>query len=210
LSLEKCGGAEMAQMSKILKDVRQTYSTFSGADIVLMMGGTEIGGATAYVVNVSRDKVPQYVFGDPDPKAFTRGARHVSGQLTGLMLHEDSFIDALKACLQSPDSYIYKVGTEFIKHRMAIGGITGNVTEMKIDDGFLTALLKFKPLYLDELPPIDLLVVGVNEFGAAAKSEVIGAEFTSHSEAFNSQTTAGIEQASFIARAYVPWQPIKQ
>lgn len=200
----------MPQMSKILTDIRKQYSTFSGADIIVMMGGVEIGGATSYVVNVAREKVPQYVFGDPDPKAFTRGPRHVSGQLTGLMLHEDSFIDAMKACLQSPDSYIYKVGMEFIRQRMDIGGITGNVTKMEIDDGFITELLKFKPLYLNELPPVDLLVVGVNEFGAAGKTEVIGAEFTSHTEAFNSETSAGIEQANFVARAYVPWQPIKE
>ncbi len=200
----------MPQMSKILTDIRQQYSTFSGADILIMMGGVEVGAATSYVVDVSREKEPQYVFGDPEPKAFTRGPRHVSGQLTGLMLHEDSFIDAMKECLKSPDSYIYKVGMEFISHRMAIGGITGNVTEMKLDDGFITELLTFKPLYLDELPPVDLLIIGVNEFGAAGKTEVIGAEFTSHTEAFNSETTAGIEQATFVARAYVPWQPIQE
>ncbi len=200
----------MAKTSKILKDIRQTYSTFAGSDIIVMMGGVELGSATSYVANVSREKVPQYVFGDPDPKAFTRGPRHVSGQLTGLMLHADSFIDAMKECLKSPDSYIYKVGAEFISQRMAIGGITGNVTKMQIDDGFITELLKFKPLYLNELPPVDLLVVGVNEFGAAGKTEIIGAEFTSHTEAFNSETSAGIEQVNFVARAQVPWQPIKE
>lgn len=200
----------MAQMSKILQDIRQTYSTFSGSDIVIMMGGIEIGNATSYVVNVTREKVPQYVFGDPDPKAFTRGPRHVAGQMTGLMLHGDSFVDALKECIKSSDSYIYKVGMGFIQHRMDIGGITGNVTKMELDDGFITGLLKFKPLYLNELPPVDLLVVGVNEFGAAGKTEVIGAEFTSQTEAFNSETSAGIEQVDFVARAYVPWKPIKE
>jgi len=197
-------------MSKVLKQVREKYSTFSGADVIVLMGGVEIGNATSYVVRESREKVPQYVFGDPDPKAFTRGPRHISGQMTGLMMHMDNFVAAMNELIKNPDADIYKIGDEFIEERMAIGGITGNVKRKTIDKGFIADLLQFKPLYLNELPPVDLLVVGVNEFGAAGKTEVIGAEFITNTEAFNSETSSGIEQVDFVARAYVPWQPISK
>lgn len=216
--------------------IRQQYSTFSGTDVVLMLGDVEVGTATAYVVNVRRSKVPQFTFGDPDPKAITRGKRQIDGQITGIMMHQDNFIAAMNQIVSAytdKSSWIYHAGQAFIQQRLSLyasmmnadqssnqaggsnPGATGgnyfisNITDPNNVNQVLTQLIEFAPINLDELLPIDAVLVGVNENGQAGISTILAMEFTDHANAFSSDTTAAIEQASFVARDYIAWQPLQ-
>jgi hypothetical protein len=60
-------------------------------------------------------------------------------------------------------------------------------------------------MYLDELLPLDIVCVAVNEFGSIAKMSILGAEFTSSIWAMTVQDTSSIERCAFVARDYTPW-----
>jgi hypothetical protein len=58
-----------------------TYTTFSGADIVATFGGIEIGALSGITFSVTREKAPIYTMGSPNPRSFSRGKRGIAGSL---------------------------------------------------------------------------------------------------------------------------------
>lgn len=60
-------------MEKYTSEYRETYTSFSGADIVAVFGDKVIGSLQAISYSVTREKVPIYSFGDPNPRSFSRG-----------------------------------------------------------------------------------------------------------------------------------------
>lgn len=51
----------------------KTFTSFGGADIMATFNGRVIGELQAITYSVTREKVPVYVLGDPNPKSFSRG-----------------------------------------------------------------------------------------------------------------------------------------
>ena len=50
----------------------ENFSSFGGADIVVVMGGRWIIETQAVSVDVRREKVPLYIMGDPNFRALSR------------------------------------------------------------------------------------------------------------------------------------------
>lgn len=51
----------------------ESYTTFSGCDIICTFGGKVIGELQSIAYSVTREKMPVYVMGDANPKSFSRG-----------------------------------------------------------------------------------------------------------------------------------------
>lgn len=51
----------------------KTYSSFSGADLVVNFGPVVIGELQQISWAVQREKAPVYTLGNPDPRSFSRG-----------------------------------------------------------------------------------------------------------------------------------------
>ncbi len=206
----------MAQMSKILSDVRSKYSTFSGSDIIILVGGVEVGNAMGITISQSRVKAPVVVMGDPDPKAFGRGRRITSGTLSGVSMHMSTVYQILSGLATSPDDWVVKrTGDSSAEGAQAQAGFAYNPNSYKPKAGFDYSVpdsgieyKSYSPVLLDEIPPVDIIAVGANEFGALGKIEIIGAEFLESNWATTVDDVAAAEQITFLARSYVPWQPI--
>lgn len=52
---------------------QKTFTSFSGADIVATFNGKVIGELNSISYSVTREKVPNYTMGSPNPRSFSRG-----------------------------------------------------------------------------------------------------------------------------------------
>ena len=60
-------------------DLAQTYSSYSGVDISVILNGNKIGSMQAISYAIQREKAPIYVMGRVDPRSFSRGKRGIAG-----------------------------------------------------------------------------------------------------------------------------------
>ena len=67
----------------------QTYSSFSGVDIKVIINGKQCGNIQQVSYMIQREKTPNYVMGSVDPIGFGRGKRGINGVIRGLLLDAD-------------------------------------------------------------------------------------------------------------------------
>src|SRR5210317_2257562 len=67
-------------------DYSKTYSSYSGVDIKVVIGGQPMGSMQAISYAIQREKAPIYVMGSVDPISFSRGKRGIAGTMISLML----------------------------------------------------------------------------------------------------------------------------
>jgi hypothetical protein len=60
--------------------------------------------------------------------------------------------------------------------------------------------------YFDQLPPMDFVVVGANEYGTAATMRIYGAEFLNEGSGYSVDDMVIENQMTYIARTILPWQ----
>lgn len=51
----------------------ETYTSFSGVDIIPTLDGVPIGNLMGISFSVTREKAPRYILGSVDPIGFARG-----------------------------------------------------------------------------------------------------------------------------------------
>jgi hypothetical protein len=64
-----------------LSQSEMTYSSFSGADIIAYMGPNKVASLQGITVSITRETMPIFVFGNPNPVAFVQGKRAIAGNL---------------------------------------------------------------------------------------------------------------------------------
>ena len=70
----------------------QTYSSFSGCDIVASFNGSIIGELQAISYSINREKVPVYTMGSAEPRSFSRGKRAIAGNLVFISFNRDALL----------------------------------------------------------------------------------------------------------------------
>jgi len=65
-----------------------------------------------------------------------------------------------------------------------------------------------KPIHLDEILPVDLVVIGGNEWGKLSIMKLLQLEFTDVSWGLTIDDVAAAERISFVARSLQPWKEI--
>ena len=83
----------MATMSAA--EYTKTYSTFGGCDIVPTFNGKVIGEIQAITYSLTREKVPVYTMGSPEPRSFSRGKRGIAGNLVFISFNRDALLAEL-------------------------------------------------------------------------------------------------------------------
>lgn len=78
-------------------DYQQTFTSFSGADIIATFNERVIGELQAITFSITREKAPVYTMGSADPRSFSRGKRGIAGSLVFTVFDRDSLIDEMKA-----------------------------------------------------------------------------------------------------------------
>ena len=204
-------------------------STISGSDVYLVVGGEILGTAMSMTVNVSRMKKPVFAFGTVDPLAFGRGVRLITGQFDAVNLKE-SVVNKLLGSTQTgiqESMYFYKINpASTVNNQTDQNGITESVTENSLYS-FPMGLNKYegseiyqvgtenyyrytlKPIHLDEILPVDLVVVGGNEWGKLSIMKLLQLEFTDVSWGLTIDDVAAAERISFVARSLQPWKELE-
>ena len=204
-------------------------STISGSDVYLIVGGEILGTAISMTINVSRMKKPVFAFGTVDPLAFGRGVRLITGQFDAVNLKE-SVVNKLLGSGQSgiqESMHFYKIDpASTVNNQTDQTGITDSVTENSLYS-FPMGLNKYegseiyqvgtenyyrytlKPIHLDEILPVDLVVVGGNEWGKLSIMKLLQLEFTDVSWGLTIDDVAAAERVSFVARSLQPWKELE-
>ena len=186
----------MAQQSKYQK----TYTTFSGADIVATFNGRVVGELQAITYSVTREKAPVYTMGSPDPRSFSRGKRGIAGSLVFTVFDRDVF-----HTLKSEEATVAPT------YSTAMANITNPDSPIQDWDGAMQELydadnLKamFKQdavaMYADQIPPFDITITFMNEYGQSAKMVIFGVEILNEGSGMSIDDITTEKACTFVAR----------
>lgn len=187
-------------MSENLSRFTETYTTFSGADIVCSFGGTTIGSLSGITWSVTREKAPVYTMGSANPRSFSRGKRGIAGSLIFTMFDRPSLYKMLAEHRHGDSSAMYYTrssnvlpGTGDTKHR-------GILPADEQSSGVVSAF----PYYADQIPPFDVTITFANEYGQAAKRSIYGCEMLNEGSGASMDDIVIEETMTFVARELGP------
>lgn len=191
-------------------DLSRQYTSFSGVDIKVIINGEPIGSIQALSYAVQREKGPVYVMGRVDPLSFSRGKRGIAGTMITLMLDRHPIFkapfDKLQAVLDNDEIFPINNNIQTASNTADLEELgTVDFSSGDISDNFTVRAPLF---YFDQLPPMDFVVVGANEYGNAATMRIYGAEFLNEGSGFSVDDMVIENQMTYIARTILPWQPL--
>lgn len=197
----------MANLNLLTSQFTKTYDTFSGSDIILVMHDMVIGNANGISFSITREKAPLYALGSVDPISISRGKRGIAGSL--IMYNTD------RAAL-----YDYMSRARYASHRTdlpASGGrnrpyrpdAQGNPTTSTTFAGSAqpTNMFLAEPNYADQIPPFDITLTAMNEYGKAASMAVYGVEILNEGEGHSVDDITSETQMTWICRGLTQWVP---
>jgi len=193
-------------------DLARTYTSFSGVDIKVIIGGTPIGQMQAVSYAVQREKAPIYVMGKVDPLSFSRGKRGIAGTMISLMLDKHLLFQEPFASKQyladaeeiwSDPSSLQSL--EVNNSKVGLNDLTS--PEGSISTDALSADWSLeKTAYVDQLPPFDTTIIAVNEYGKAAQMRIYGCEILNEGSGFSIDDIVIENQMTYVCRTLLPWQ----
>lgn len=189
----------------------KVYTSFSGADILVSVGNQVMGELQGISYSVTREKAPLYTLGSPDPRAFSRGKRGISGSLIFLVFNRsplpfgiDGDTDARKFIADPNEKSLYGP-----REDGSIGsGSAAESLQLASQNQNLSNYTDFRPAkawYADQLPPFDALVRAVNEYGHAAQMEILGIEILNTGSGMSVDDITIDESHTYVARRVKKW-----
>lgn len=180
----------------------ETYTTFSGADIVCSFGGVTVGTLSGITWSVTREKAPIYTMGSANPRSFSRGKRGIAGSLIFTTFDRPSLYTMLMKHRESGGARYYTRSSNVlpgfdnagaINHR---GIVPADEQRLNVVDAF--------PYYADQIPPFDVTVTFANEYGQAARRSIYGVEILNEGSGASMDDVVIEETMTFIARELGP------
>lgn len=202
-------------MAASVARLSRTYNSFSGVDIQAVFAGKRIGELQGVSYTVTREKAPLYTMGSPDPRAFSRGKRGIAGSLIFLVFDRSNLIEALeeKAVFWSDtmDGSFLKEGRsintggpgDWKTLSLESGPGTGEVAEYR--DGVVR---QARAWYHDQIPPFDVVLTALNEYGHAARMVIRGVEILNAGSGISIDDITTDENMTFVATDIIPWQSL--
>jgi len=195
-------------------DLARTYTSFSGVDIRVVIGGTPIGQMQAVSYAVQREKAPIYVMGKVDPLSFSRGKRGIAGTMISLMLDRHILFDAPfadKQYLADKDEIFADVQELDALNLQGSTNVAdlqgGNENQQLSDTSALSSDWELtNTAYVDQLPPFDTTIIAVNEYGKAAQMRIYGCEILNEGSGFSIDDIVIENQMTYVCRTLLPWQ----
>jgi len=191
----------------------QTYTTFSGCDIVCSFGAVVIGSLQAITYSISREKAPNYTFGSAEVRSFSRGKRGIAGSMVFSVFDQDALLQALK----KQSGTINKIGN--------VNGDISTDSPLSIDewDDLMTGKIasstnavertnaivdEVEPHYADEIPPFDVTISFANEYGQKSVIVIYGLEIINEGTGFSTDTVTSERACTFVARRVDPMKTV--
>tara|TARA_Y100000034_G_scaffold121544_1_gene165888 strand:- start:137 stop:787 length:651 start_codon:yes stop_codon:yes gene_type:complete len=190
-------------------ELSRTYTSFSGVDIRAIVDGVPIGQLQAISYAVQREKAPIYVMGKVDPLSFSRGKRGIAGTLISLMLDEHLLYSEPwkdKVFIADNDEVYPSVSSKI--------NVSSTATDLENDSvdftgsDLTTNWAVETPWYVDQVPPFDISIVAVNEYGKSATMRVYGVEILNEGSGFSIDDIVIENQMTYVCRAILPWQKL--
>jgi hypothetical protein len=186
-----------------------TYTTFSGADIVASFGGIEIGALSGITFSVTREKAPIYTMGSPNPRSFSRGKRGIAGSLIFTVFDRPALYTMLDKHYGDAQSsmHFYTRAHNTIPGdgaKPAGRGIPGIGEGI----GWSKDVVKKVPYYADQIPPFDITITFVNEYGNAAARSIYGVELLNEGSGASMDDIVIEETMTYVARELGPMYAI--
>lgn len=173
----------------------KTYTSYSGADIKATFGNLVIGELQSITYSVTREKAPIFTLGDPNPRSFSRGKRGIAGSLVFTVFDRDA-LTAVK-----DGSKVYRSGFN------SSGKFTGeglNSVHQDVDTTMSDNIQRWtkasKPHYTDEIPPFDITITFLNEYGHASQMSIYGVEITNEGMGLSVDDITTEKACTFVAR----------
>jgi hypothetical protein len=187
-------------------DYSKTYSSYSGVDIKVVIGGKPMGSMQAISYAIQREKAPIYVMGSVDPISFSRGKRGIAGTMISLML-DRHFLEH-EGLDTHPSPYLDS-GEVFADPAKALDPL-GQPTYSSGGDDALNQVggsgHQFtKPFYVDQILPFDVAIVAVNEYGQKATMKLYGCEILNEGSGFSIDDIVVENQMTYVCRTILPW-----
>lgn len=173
---------------------QKTFTSFGGADILATFGGKVIGELQAITYSVTREKVPIYTLGDPNPRSFSRGKRGIAGSLVFTVFDRDALHG-----LKTEQNGIYRHGSNSTGQDLANINPVHDIKLLQSEVASRWAT-KVKPSYSDEIPPFDITVNFLNEYGQSAQMTIYGVEILNEGMGMSIDDITTEKACTFIAR----------
>lgn len=175
-------------MSENLNNSEKTglVSTFAGADVTVIFGDEYIGSCMSFTVGTNREKGPLFVMGQKDAIAFPAGKRGTGGSFVLAQLGYDALMKYASSIFKDPNYRKVWVRKNELLPQIAEGtafknmvdgtttaGAIGNLTQAQATAGS-DLWQQVDPFYVDQLPPMNVTIVGRNEQGDMMGFRVYG------------------------------------
>lgn len=188
-----------------LSTYTETYTTFSGADIVCTFGGVTIGSLSGITWSVTREKAPIYTMGSANPRSFSRGKRGIAGSLIFTMFDRPSLYQMLKS---NQSGAKYWTRTSNVLPGFAQGNASNHAGILPASSQAIDVTQAF-PYYNDQIPPFDVSITFANEYGQAATRSIYGCEILNEGSGASMDDIVIEETMTFIARDLGPMVPVQ-
>jgi hypothetical protein len=184
----------------------QTYTTFSGSDIVCSFGGTPIGTLSGITWSVTREKAPIYTMGSPNPRSFSRGKRGIAGSLIFTTFDRPALYDLLSKNINNEAFKIYTRAWNVLPNLGSTNNkqYAGAISSVEND---ASGVMGVMPYYADQIPPFDVTVTFANEYGQAAVKSIYGVELLNEGSGTSMDDIMIEETMTFVAREIGPMVP---
>lgn len=175
----------------------KTFTSYSGADIVATFNGKVVGELQAITYSVTREKAPVYVMGDPNPKSFSRGKRGIAGSLVFTVFDRDALHQ-----MKTSDNPVYRHGLNSTQSGNFDASALTAVHDLNVTDSDIPGKWAEgqKPKYSDEIPPFDVTVNFLNEYGQSSQMTIFGVEILNEGMGMSVDDITTEKACTFIAR----------
>lgn len=189
----------------------KTFNSFSGTDILAVMGNNVVGELQGVSFTVTREKAPLYVMGRANPISYSRGKRGIAGSLIFLTFDNGALIESIgKGEGKRNKFFARQVEANFKKLvRGETGGNTRTSPRSGVDGSQIpSATIWSDAWYVDQLPPFNIILVAENEYGGGATMSITGTEILNSGSGVSVDDITTDEQMTFVALDIRGWRSL--
>jgi len=194
----------------------KSYNSFSGVDIQATFAGKPIGELQGVSYTVTREKAPLYTMGSPDPRSFSRGKRGIAGSLIFLVFDRSNLLTALE---EKAWFWADVMDLSYLKNFGNNGGTLGTTAPLPslpdltlslsdAEEKRVGSVTPARAWYHDQIPPIDVVLTALNEYGHAARMAIRGIEILNAGSGISIDDITTDENMTFVATDIIPWTPL--
>jgi len=205
--------------STLTEQHSRSYNSFSGCDIHATLGGVRIGELQGISYTITREKAPLYTMGSKDPRGFSRAKRGIAGSLVFAVFDRSALLDSLRKdgrsnIILSTDEIkyqAYRTGAD-----LGSGGALGtgiNTLASAGSDNFLsndprdTSFEQIAAFYLDQIPPFNIVLNAVNEYGHGMVMTIHNVEILNNGSGISIDDVMIDESMTWGCTSITPWVP---